>query len=654
MSEFINTYNTRASLGTGYLEDSAAGYGAKWRQNDTKAAQGYYYNTNTNSYFIGQRIGVIYMGDVSDSIPDGSSIQSIELKITNSGGAANTEKTLKIRKSFVQGNVNSDSTAPKDYLIKNGVYSDELGTITKNFTGGGKVDTIVLSSSSNASLFNNLVEYFKDGNNTIVLFNNDDTSTTWSDNSGGTYTPYTYIVIRSIEMTVTYLKPYTVTFRANGGKFSDSTTIQTLTKYEGQDFTIPYYNMSKNSVSSNFTITGVPNNSSSNITQQATKTETFSFSGWNTVAGGSGDSYNYNSKYINDANITLYAQYTKNSPTYTNNTIGNDWFSISKANVKQATYTVTFNKNGGNCSVSSYDVDKIRRYTLDGWYSENNGSGTKYSKGKAFTSATTLYANWNYTDITDGIILPQATKNSVSTNFDIIGISEYSSKTQTATKTETFSFSGWNTASGGSGTSYNGGSAYAPSKNITLYAQYTKNSPTYTNNTIGNDWFSISKEDTIQATYITTFDSNGGSCDTSSISVDKIRSYTFNGWWSGENGTGTKYSKGKAFTSATTLYANWNYTDTTDSITLPLATRAGYDFLYWNTSSDGTGAEIKSPYTPTASDTLYAIYDPKGLIRIYDEENKKWNEALIFVYTQSSWKQVIPHIYDGESWKIGV
>lgn len=43
-----------------------------------------------------------------------------------------------------------------------------------------------------------------------------------------------------------------------------------------------------------------------------------------------------------------------------------------------------------------------------------------------------------------------------------------------------YTFTGWNTASNGSGTSYAAGASYTVSANVTLYAQWQKNAPTYT------------------------------------------------------------------------------------------------------------------------------------------------------------------------------
>lgn len=73
----------------------------------------------------------------------------------------------------------------------------------------------------------------------------------------------------------------------------------------------------------------------------------------------------------------------------------------------------------------------------------------------------------------------------------------------------------------------------------------------------------------------------------------------------------------------------------------------------WNTNSSGTGTNYgaRSSYTADASATLYAIWKPNGLVRIYD--GSKWREAIPYIYNGSAWKQAIPYVYNGSAWKQG-
>jgi uncharacterized repeat protein (TIGR02543 family) len=150
------------------------------------------------------------------------------------------------------------------------------------------------------------------------------------------------------------------------------------------------------------------------------------------------------------------------------------------------------------------------------------------------------------------------------------------------------------------------------------------------------------------ATYIVTFNTNGGSGAPpasqtanagsgvtlpSGSGLSKI-GYTFGGWNTNADGTGTNYIAGSLYTvnANTTLYAKWVspfYTVTFDanggsgglpspmqvqvggSITLPGGSglsKSGFTFGGWNTNAAGTGTNyiVGSLYTVNANVTLYA------------------------------------------------
>lgn len=109
--------------------------------------------------------------------------------------------------------------------------------------------------------------------------------------------------------------------------------------------------------------------------------------------------------------------------------------------------------------------------------------------------------------------------------------------------------------------------------------------------------------------------------------------YTFGGWTTAANGTGTAYTDAASypFTDSTTLYAKWNpisYTVSYDTqkgssvaggsytigsaITLPAApTRSGFTFAGWFAASTG-GTSLGTTYSPagTGNMTLYAQWTP--------------------------------------------
>ena len=207
-------------------------------------------------------------------------------------------------------------------------------------------------------------------------------------------------------------------------------------------------------------------------------------------------------------------------------------------------------------------------------------------------------------------------------------------------------FQGWNTAADGTGSDRATGSTFTmPSSDVTLYAQWTAES------------------------YTVSFDSNGGSGSASDASVTfgsaaslptstafTRSGYTFSGWNTAADGTGTQYSNGDTWTTdlgangaTDTLYAKWiaeSYTVSFDanggsgsasdaSVTfgsaasLPTSsafTRSGYAFSGWNTAAGGTGTQYSNGDTWTTdlgangvTDTLYAVWTPLPFLNSSNE-----------------------------------
>ena len=331
------------------------------------------------------------------------------------------------------------------------------------------------------------------------------------------------------------------------------------------------------------------------------------FAGWNTSANGSGMSYTSGASYTDNAGVTLYAQWTAN------------------------TYTVTYNANDGTGAPASqtktHDVAltlstsvPIRAgYTFAGWNTSSNGYGTYYASGASYTAnaGVTLYAQWTANTYTvtynanNGTGAPAGQTKTHDVALTLSG----SVPTRTG-----YDFAGWNTSNNGSGTFYASGASYTANAGVTLYAQWTAKTYTVTynaNNGTGEPASQTKSQDVAL---------------TLSSSVPTRTGYTFAGWNTSANGSGTSYTSGASYTANAdiTLYAQWTantYTVTynandgtgapasqtkTHDVALTLSTsvptRAGYDFAGWNTSSNGNGTSYASgaSYTTNANVTLYA------------------------------------------------
>jgi uncharacterized repeat protein (TIGR02543 family) len=349
------------------------------------------------------------------------------------------------------------------------------------------------------------------------------------------------------------------------------------------------------------------NSSTALTTNTFTKTG-YTFSGWNTAPDGSGTTYADDANYSFTTGANLYAQWTADyyNVTFDGNGSTGGSMSVENANTSTALTTNTFTKTGS---------------TFDGWNTAADGSGTTYADDAVypFTSATTLYAQWAgvyYNVSFDG---NGATGGSMSPE---------NANTSTALATNTFTktgytFSGWNTARDGSGTGYAAGAFYPFTSATTLYAQWTADYYNVTFDGNGATSGSMNPENANTSTALTTntFTKTG---------------YTFSGWNTAANGSGTSYAGGAnyPFTAATTFYAQWtatSYKATSYKVTFaangatrgqmspethsaPAAlnnnvyTRTGYTFSGWNTTAKGSGTKYanRARYAFKAGVTLYA------------------------------------------------
>ena len=307
-------------------------------------------------------------------------------------------------------------------------------------------------------------------------------------------------------------------------------------------------------------------------------------------------------------------------------------------------YTVTLEANGGtiNCNeINSYTYGvgatlptNVTRtgYTFAGWYTSSSG-GSKYNSiSTTATGNKTYYAHWTANTYTVALDNQSATSSgtaSVTATYDS------PMPTITVPAKKGYTFNGYYSSTNGQGTKYyksDGTSSknYTLTYGTTLYASWTVKKPTIT---LNNQSATTAGTETVEATY-------GANLPT--ITVPTRTGYTFGGYYTGTNGSGTQYyfSDGTGvmksdFEVATTLYAKWtvntytvtldqqsattdgtknvnvNYGSAMPSITLPK--RTGYTFggFYTSTGGSGTqyytanGASARS-YTRTSNVTLYA------------------------------------------------
>lgn len=330
----------------------------------------------------------------------------------------------------------------------------------------------------------------------------------------------------------------------------------------------------------------------------------------------SGESSNFKKTLSLTSGTTYYIKafaYSSKTGTYS--------FKVTKNT--PASYTVSFNANGGSVSPTSVIVTAgnsvtlptpTKKYTLS--YNANNGSGAPSSQ-----SVSVSCKGWSTSSTASSASYSCGSSYIPTTNMTLYAV-WYSNGSATISSTKPtrsgYTFLGWSTSSSASSASYSSGSSISISSNTTLYAVWKKNPTTsYTVNYNANGGSVSPSSATVTAgnsvtlptpskTATITYNANGGSGAPSSQNV----SLSCSGWSTSSTASSASYSCGSSYkpTANTTLYAVWGKGTTTLSSTKP--TRAGYTFLGWANDKNATSAEFQAETKVSLKDnvTIYAIW----------------------------------------------
>ena len=382
-----------------------------------------------------------------------------------------------------------------------------------------------------------------------------------------------------------------------------------------------------------------------------TKTD-HTFGGWNTLANGTGTTYQAGGTLTMTANdVVLYALWNPNSNAVTydaNGGTGNVPVDGSSPYTPGSSVTVLGN-------IMNPPVTK-QYHTFGGWNTQANGQGTTYQAGNSFnmpSSAVILYALWvpdTYTvtyDANGGTgNAPVDGNNPYAVGVSVTVLSNVGTP---AMAKQYHTFGGWNTQANGGGTTYQtGGSFNMPANNVVLYALWTADTYTVTydaNGGTGNAPLDGSSPFEVGAS-VTVLGNTGTPALTKQY-------HTFGGWNTQANGGGTTYQAGNSFnmpSSAVILYALWvpdTYTVTYDanggtgnvpvdgnspyevgeSVTVlgnvgtPVLTKQYHTFGGWNTQADGNGTPYQAGNQfnmPANNIILFAIWTADTYTVTYD------------------------------------
>lgn len=230
-----------------------------------------------------------------------------------------------------------------------------------------------------------------------------------------------------VALTIPARPSYTVTYNANSGSGAPSSQ----TKWYGESLVLS--------------------------STKPTRTN-YVFKRWNTNTSDTGTAYNSGATYTGNAALTLYAIW--NAYVY---------FNANGGSGAPATQTKVY---GQDLTLSSTKPTRSG-YVFKRWNTNTSDTGTAYESGATYTSNSTMtvYAIWNPLityDANGGSGAPATQTKTYGSALTL----------QTSTPTRAgYTFSKWNTARDGTGTSYNAGGTVAAGMNTatTLYAQWTKN-----------------------------------------------------------------------------------------------------------------------------------------------------------------------------------
>ncbi len=572
----------------------------------TSYAAGGTYSAEAGATLYAQWTEIAYT--ISGTIDDGTNpLAGVTVTFSYDGSTVTTDASGFYSKSGVPFNTETDITPSKTGYTFDPINRSlaELSEDRPNQDFTGTLDTYTVTFEGNGSTGGSDpadqtktygVDLTLSDEGTLVRTGY--TFSGWNTAADGSGTSYTAGGTYSVESGATLYAQwtadtYTVTYDGNG--FTGGAEPSDQTKTHGVDLT---------------------------LSDKGTLVRTgYTFVEWNTTADGSGDSYAESASYTNNANLDLFAIWTAD------------------------TYTVTFEGNGNTGGTDPADQTKTHGvdltlsdqgtlvktgYTFSGWNTAADGSGTSYSAGGTYSveSGATLYAQWTadtYTVTYDGNGFTGGAEPSDQTKTHGVDLTLNDKGTLVRTG---YTFVEWNTTADGSGDSYAESASYTNNTNLDLFAIWTAD------------------------TYTVTFEGNGstGGTDpadqTKTHGVDLTLSdqgtlvktgYTFSGWNTSADGSGTSYSAGGTYSveSGATLYAQWTadtYTVTYDGngftggaepsdqtkthgVDLTLSdkgtlVRTGYTFVEWNTAADGSGTSYaeSASYTNNANLDLFAIW----------------------------------------------
>ncbi|MEA4815471.1 MAG: InlB B-repeat-containing protein [Lachnospiraceae bacterium] len=309
------------------------------------------------------------------------------------------------------------------------------------------------------------------------------------------------------------------------------------------------------------------------------------------------------------------------------------------------TFTVTYDPEGGSVMTTSQtkrfgstygkDADgsdeamptpERTGYSFDGWYTEDDGAGTQITDSTTVTAEGnhTLHAKWTARSYTvtfkyeDGTTADGSESVTYDTAYGTLPEPSWTN----------YTFGGWWTRSGGSGTQVTGTTTVTTASNHNLYAKWTADSYTI----IYNLDSGINPDDAP-----TSYTYGIGA----TLPTPTKTGHTFGGWYTNPELSGSnETSISDTDTGSKDYYAKWTvntYTITYNlnsginpddapisytygiGATLPIPTKTGHTFGGWYTTTNFSGSAVTSIIgTDTGNKAYYAKWTANSYTIIYN------------------------------------
>ena len=348
----------------------------------------------------------------------------------------------------------------------------------------------------------------------------------------------------------------------------------------------------------------------------------YSFNGWNTLAGGGGDSYAAGADYTLTANGTLYAQWSANTISVTlakgEHGAANQAMTIKYDAGSYLTFTAVSANTGYTCS--GYYDGETKVLNADGSFASSTVSG--YITSSKWTKADncTLTAKWtaktydvtlNDQDATTSVSPSKVTATYNSSTIDAITNPEKTG----------YTFGGWYKSEAGAGgliisdagalqnsTDYTDGSGnWTNDDDATVYAKWTQSVTIDENGGSADGSVDVTYKGTAGTPSVPTYAGHTAdlgyyaesSCTNKVMALDGTLQTSVT---DGSSDDWTNSSSKWVYAGAATLYAHWKCNTpeiscSSNTITISVPTGAT---VYYTTTTDGS-----DPADPTSSSTAY-------------------------------------------------